>query len=404
MRIKDIAFKKIKNGKTGGAVAFLFAIILSFTVFAGMLLASSISIGAGNLKQRLGADIAVVPKGQESNYQGIILNGEPVECSFERKYEGVIRSVEGVDKVTPVIYLASLNASCCSVPIQIIGYDPKTDFVTTPWISDEFVDKFSDGNLIAGNNIAVDDENTLTFFGRTYEVGARLNKTGTGMDKSVYVSFDVMEQLISDAKEKGISFGDESTGDTASITEEYVSAFLVSVKEGYSVDNVAGNIMRQVPGGVVQSKSLYKTVTNGIALISDIIKTITYAMFISITLVTVFLHLYRVGTRKKEWAIYRMMGGSGNWILGLIFTETIALSFLGAVVGIALGALIYFPFSNLISQQVKFPFYLPGITGIILTALASIAVTMLSGVLPGIIAGESAARTECYELMREGEN
>ena len=120
--------------------------------------------------------------------------------------------------------------------------------------------------------------------------------------------------------------------------------------------------------------------------------------------VTAFLHLYRVGTRKKEWAIYRMMGGSRNWILGLIFTETIALSFLGAVVGIALGALIYFPFSNLISQQVKLPFYLPGITGIILTALTSIAVTMLSGVLPGIIAGESAARTECYELMREGEN
>lgn len=404
MKIREIVFRKIKNGKTGGAAAFFFAVILSFTVFAGTMLYSSLSKGADNLKARLGADIAVVPKGQESNYQGIILNGEPIECSFERKYESTIRSLEGVEKVTPVIYLASLNASCCSVPIQIIGYDPETDFVTTPWISDEYVSKYKEGSLIVGSNIAIDEGNTLTFFGRVYEVSARLNKTGTGMDKSVYVSFDVIKQLIEDGNEKGIKFGDESSLSGEDITEKYVSAFLVSVKEGYSVDKVAGLIMRDVPGGIVQSKSLYNTVTTGIKLISDTVKTLIISVFVAITFVTAILHIYRVNNRKKEWAVYRMMGGTGTWIRSYILTESMTLSLLGGIVGIFFAALFYFPFSDLISEQIGLPFFVPGILQIIGMVVLSLVITALSAVIPGIIAGEIASGTECYVLMREGEN
>lgn len=403
MKTADIVLKKIRSGNTGGGAAFAFAIVLSFTIFAGTMLSGSLYQGADNLKKRLGADIAVVPKGQESAYEAVLLNGEPVECSFERKYESIIRGTEGVEKVTPVIYLASLNASCCSVPIQIIGYDPETDFVTSPWISDKYTSGNSDGDLIVGCNIAINEENTLTFFGRTYNVGARLNKTGTGMDKSVYVSFDVMEQLIKDAKEKGVQFGD-GEGYDETVTDRYVSAFMVDIADDHNLDAVAGSLLMEVPGAVVKSKKVFQSVTDGIGLITSVIRAIIYLAFAGITFVTVILHIYRVGNRKKEWAVYRMIGGSKGWILKLIFTETVTLSFLGAVVGVLLAALFYFPFCDYISQQIKFPFIIPQVSQIVNTALIAIGATILSGAVPGLIAGEIASGTECYELMREGEN
>ncbi len=405
MRIIDIVLKKIWNGKTGGTAAFFFALILAFTLFSGRILSMSLNRGAENLKERLGADIAVVPEGQESNYQGIILSGEPVECSMKRDLESSILAIEGVEKVTPVIYLASLNASCCSVPIQIIGFDPKTDFVTSPWISGEYSADYGDGNLVIGANIATDEHNTLTFFGRTYDVSARLNKTGTGMDKSVYVTFDVMEQLIKDAREKGVSFGstDDESRFSENITDSYVSAFLVRVKDGYSTDAVAGSILRTVPAGVVQSKNLLTSVTDGISFITDSIRYITFGMMVIVILVTAVLHIYRVNVRRKEWAVYRMMGASGDWILRLILTETIFISVIGAIIGVGASALFVFPFSELIAEQIKLPYFKPDVLEIIRSILFSIVITALSAVFPGILAGDIASRTECYELMREGE-
>ena len=405
MRIIDIAIRKLINGKTGGAAALIFALILSFTAFSGRILSDSLFLGANNLKERLGADIAVVPKGEEESYQGIILSGEPVECSIERSLESKLIAIDGVEKVTPVVYLASLNASCCSVPIQIIGYDPETDFVTTPWISEGYVKDNKDGSLIIGYNIAADSEDTLTFFGRSYEIRARLNKTGTGMDKSVYVTFDVVEQLIKDAKEKGVSFGEkDDITETDRITDSYVSAFLIRVKEGYSSDQVTGTILRDIPAGVVQSKNVFSSVTEGIGVISDFIRNITIAVLFIVSFVTALLHIYRVENRRKEWAVYRMMGASGNWILELIFTETVLLSIVGAVAGVGLGALVVFPFSELISEQLKLPYLRPDLLEIIKGVLFSIGLTAFSSIIPGIIAGEVAAGTECYVLMREGES
>ncbi len=67
MRIIDITTRKLINGKIGGAAALIFALILSFTAFSGRILSDSLFLGANNLKERLGADGAVVPKGEEES-------------------------------------------------------------------------------------------------------------------------------------------------------------------------------------------------------------------------------------------------------------------------------------------------------------------------------------------------
>ena len=405
MRIFTIAFKKIKSGHIGAGSVFFFAAVLAFTVFAGRFLTSSLSKGTDNLKERLGADIAVVPRGQEGTYQGILLSGEPVACTLERSLEEEIRSIDGVDKLTPVIFLASLNASCCSVPIQIIGYEPETDFVTSPWISEEYAVGNEEGSVVVGCNIAVEEGNELMFFGRTYRVRSRLLKTGTGMDKSVYVTFDVMEQMIRDAREKGITFDSEGESPDANetITHRVVSAFLIRVKDGTDPDAVSGYILRNTSAGVVQSKNVLLTATKGMDLFAKIIVAVTVGVMILVIAVTMVLHIFRTKVRRKEWAVLLMMGASQKYILSLILAETLLLSLGGAIVGIAAAALFVFPFQELIATWIALPFYAPGAARIVGEALFGIFLTSASGILPGAVAGVLAIKTDCYELMREGE-
>lgn len=405
LHIIEIAIKKIKHGNIGAGTTFFFAMMLSLTVFAGQILAYSLSGGAEKLRERLGADIAVVPRGQEGNYQGILLSGEPVACAMERSLEDQIRSIDGVAKVTPVVYLASLNASCCSVPIQIIGYEPETDFVTNVWISERYTSDRTEGSLVVGCNIAAEEQNQLTFFGRTYRIQARLQKTGTGMDKSVYVTFDVMEQMIRDARTKGVVFGSEMDHleNTEHVTDEIVSAFLIRVAEGVDPDKVAGYLIRHTSAGVVQSKNLFATVTNGMKVIFGVISALKYGMLIIVTAVTAVLHVFRVQVRKKEWAVFHMMGASKGWIMTLILCETFLLSLGGAMTGIGLASLLIFPFQELIAQRIQLPYLTPGLWRGMLAGLISMGITLLSGILPGVAAGVLAIRTDCYELMREGE-
>ena len=413
MRVFTIAFKKIKSGNIGAGSVFFFAAVLAFTFFAGRFLTGSLSKGTYNLKERLGADIAVVPRGEEGTYQGILLSGEPVACTLERSLEQTIRDIDGVDKLTPVIFLASLNASCCSVPIQIIGYEPETDFVTSPWISEEYSVGNDEGNVIVGCNIAVDEGNELMFFGRTYQVRSRLLKTGTGMDKSVYVTFDVMEQMIRDAREKGITFDLEgesrNAGETANeaakeaITDRVVSAFLIRVKDGADPDSVAGYILRNTSAGVVQSKNVLLTATKGMDLFAKIIAAVTVGVMLLVIAVTMVLHVFRTKVRRKEWAVFLMMGASERYILSLILAETLLLSLGGAIVGIAAAAIFVFPFQELIATWIALPFYAPGAAKIAGEAFFGILLTLASGILPGVVAGVLAMKTDCYELMREGE-
>ena len=57
--------------------------VLSFTMYGGAILSQSLKNWLYSLKNRLGADLAVVPLEHESQYEGIILSGEPSRFYFD---------------------------------------------------------------------------------------------------------------------------------------------------------------------------------------------------------------------------------------------------------------------------------------------------------------------------------
>lgn len=93
-----------------------------------------------------------MPIDGQKKLEGALLGGEPSAFYFKSDISEKINNVEGVDKVSPQVYIASLSASCCSFPVQVIGIDFESDFFVTPWLQGQ-VDDLESGEVLVGANI-----------------------------------------------------------------------------------------------------------------------------------------------------------------------------------------------------------------------------------------------------------
>ena len=109
-----------------------------------------------------------------------------------------------------------------------------------------------------------------------------------------------------------------------------------------------------------------------------------------------------VNERRRELAVYRLLGMSRRMLSGMVMKETALCSLAGALCGIALGAVLVFPFSTLIESSLKLPYLTPAAGTIVLYAVISVAVTILAGCLAGFRTAFRLSRTDPGTTLREG--
>lgn len=375
--------------------------LLSFTTFGGAILSESLKNGLGSLKNRLGADLAVVPLEHESQYEGIILSGEPSRFYFDRSMEQQVRNVEGVEEVSPQLYLSSLSAACCSFPVQVIGFDPKTDFVVEPWIAKVYVKDLETGQLIAGSDIVLNDSGTLKFFNDTYPVAAQLEKTSTGMDYSVYANMETMRLLLDGARETGMNLSVD-VFDTD--IDHSISTVLVKLKEGYDADSVTTNIRRQISGiSIVKSKNMFHSASNQISVLITFVHAVSYALWVIAVFVLAVMFTVIVNGRKKEFALLRSLGATRVKLCKLVLAESLMISVFGGVLGAFLASLVVFPFSTYIGESLHLPYLLPDVVSVIQLLVVSLILTIAAGPVAAIYSAGKVSRTEASVLIREGD-
>ena len=193
-----LAKRNIKNKASRSYPMILLTTILCFVIFLSSFLIISLKNGISSLSNRMGADIIVVPEGYDSKITGAILRGEPNSFFFDKSVAERVSKIDGVEKVSPQLYLATLSAGCCSFPIQIIGVDLKNDFTVGAWLTSRIGNKLDDNEVIAGYNIQGNHESEVKFFNQGFKIKAKLDKTGMGFDETVFMS---MEQTRKLAKE-----------------------------------------------------------------------------------------------------------------------------------------------------------------------------------------------------------
>lgn len=375
--------------------------VMASTLFGGSILSGSLKNGLSSLKERLGADLAVVPLEHESEYEGIILSGEPSRFYFDKSIEQQIARVQGVAQVTSHFYISTLAADCCSVPVQIIGFNPDTDFVTQPLIAKAYDRKIGDGQLIVGSDIIVDETDTLKFFNNPYTVVAQLDKTSTGMDYSVYATMNTIKSLVDGAHSVGLQLNiDVQDGDMVNS----ISSVLVKAAEGYDADAVATNIRRSLSGiSIVKSKSIFSGIANNLDVLLTVVSTVMIALWIVAILILAVLFSVTINGRKKEFAIFRTLGATRKKLISIVLAESFFASAAGGVLGAGIASLMVFPFSTYIGERLNLPYLQPPV-GVILEWLAlSLLLSFAAGPLAAIYSALKISRADTYLTIREGE-
>lgn len=372
--------------------------ILTSVFFGGSILAASLENGLYSLQSRLGADIMVVPEGNDSNVEDILLKAEPSNFYFSADIAEEIEKIEGVDKVTTQFYMTPLSSACCSSVIPIIAFDPETDFLIQPWITKVYNNPIKDGEMIIGSAVLPLADNTLMFFNKYYPIIANLKRTGTGLDGSVYVTKDTMKQLIIDAKEVGVSISTDEN------VEESVSAIFIKIAPAYDSRLIAREIKQKVSNvDTIISQHIVSNIGDSLRSLESYIHLITAVIWVLGILVILIVFSVTLNERKKEFAILRILGATRKKLVEIVLTESVLVSIVGGIIGLILTSLIIFPFSDLISSKLQLPYLQPQNSSILAIIALSLILSVLVGLLASIHGALKISKAETYLTMREGE-
>lgn len=393
-----IAILNLRHSLTRTVGLVFFTAILSFVLFGGSILMIGLQKGLRTMKDRMGADVMIVPLENTNDMEAILLKGEPSCFYFKKTLESKVKALEGVGLCSSQFFLTSLDAECCDARVQLIGFDPATDFSIQPWIAKVYDKKLENSAVIIGNDIRVENGKKIKLFGMEYEVAAKLDATGTGLDQAVYATTDTIKLMYAAAYEKGQRFLEEADPD------ESISAILIRVKEDTDLKKLIKNIRKELGAvQVVESQSMIRGTAEQIQQMAAFLF-IFGGLLLVISVITICLvyHL-TLNERKKEFSVLRTLGVARKKLAGILLREAAVIGAVGGMSGIVVASLIVFPFHIYLGDRLDMPYLLPSIAVIGIVGLMTFFATLVMGTLSASMTAYKISKSEVYLTMREGE-
>jgi putative ABC transport system permease protein len=347
---------------------------IAFLLSGGSLLVFSILNGIRSAANRLGADALVVPVGYKQETEGALLKGEPSAFYFDGELVGRMADLQGVSDVSPQLFIATMDSAHCSFPVQLIGFDPESDFVIAPWLKDQISEKLQDDELVIGNNIEAKTGDVLRFFTVDYKVAARLEKTGMGFDTSIFINMATAKAIL----KQYAKYGHISVPNA----ENPVSVITVNLAKGYEPSDFARMIrmaFRTDGLDVILTKSIIGNISSSLNALLTIILTLALVFWILSIGILAILFAVTLNERKREFGVYRALGSSRKKLVYIVLSESSVISLGGAASGIALLCVIAFPFKALLAKSIDMPFLWPSGGTLAIILGASLIVSFLSG-------------------------
>ncbi|MEE0971854.1 MAG: FtsX-like permease family protein [Bifidobacterium ruminantium] len=375
-------------------------VMLTVAFYGGALLSMNLNNGLNSMRERMGADLMVTPQNTETKAEALLTGNASSTFYFTNDIGAEVAKADGVSKSTVQTYISSLAAACCDEKVQIIGFNPDTDFVITPWMASQIDGTLRRGQVVAGSGINVSTEGTVKLYGHEFPVAAQLADTGTSLDNSVFVNMDTVPDIISYSARTG----------HAAIPEKYagkaVSAVLVKVRDGYSARQVAANIAKATgitslgyvyPGGITATT---KADLKAIIRYAAVFVVVFWAMGL-IVMLAVFSS--SMNERKREFAAYRILGATRATLVGIIVKESAIIGVLGGLIGISCASLAVLPFNGLIAEELQLPYLQIGVGKVLVLTAVSLLFAVATGLIAVIATAVRLSAPQTYLTLREGE-
>lgn len=389
MKLRLIAEDLRRQADVSAAVFLAVALSLACVVFAALFMHGSlgaIGLGVG----RLGADLAVVPRGRGGELRQVLVTGKPALFYFRRDLSSVladIESVPGIETASPQVFVESAPASCCTEGnVFIVGIDPATDFLVAPWVL-KGRRGLATQEAVVGKNVAQPLGTDIRFYGQPFRAAAGLDRTGWGyFDNGVFLTLEAAYHMA----EESLARADVKD---LGLTRGQASAILLKVR--YAPARVRQRIEAQNPDlEVVELQTLLpqlrRTVTS---VLRGLFAVAALAAVAALLLVGSSFHLL-TERRAREMMLLRALGVTRRGLVGIVLGEAAFLSGSGGLAGAVLGIAVSRMFAGYITVSLAIPFAaLPLASAPALAAGVTVA-SALVGVLAASYTAVSVSRRD----------
>jgi putative ABC transport system permease protein len=366
----------VATGFRSAVILTCVALVAGFALFTALVTEGS-EQSLSKAKQRLGADILVVPKGSESRVQTALLSGRPTTAWMPKENLDKIAQVSGVQRASAQLYLASLsNASCCAVSeMFLLVFDPATDFTLQPWLEQELGGPLKLGDVVGGTHVFVPEgDDFIMLYGYFLTLKATLEATGTGLDQTMFMTIDTardMARISLSRAEKPLEIPPDS-----------ISAVLVKTADSERHD-VAQRIQQDLPGvAVVERPDLFQAFDQRINILTKGFFAVLGVSWAFATLTVGLIFSMSANERRREIGVMRALGSPRHFALRSLLAEAALLAGLGAAFGLVLTYCGVLLFHDLLASALDIYFVLPSVVdlGVLLgqilaLSMASVAIS-----------------------------
>lgn len=326
-----LAWRNVVRRPGQSLVTVLIVLIATCVVAMSCTVASSLERGIALSRERLGADVMVLPVGASTSASEVLFTAQPINVYLPAHITGSVTAVDGVAAATPQFFTQTVDQSCCSVlgATRVVGIDFTTDFVIRPWVVEDGVDTLGSDRILLGSNAPAVQGDQASILGSVFHVASVLEETGTSVDKTIFMDIDAARTIAAQSPFlSGVWNGIDPF--------DSVSCVMVKVAAGSDPVEVADAIVAACPGVVAVVASEL------IAGVSSQFRAVEMIVFVLLTMLVVVAALALAGrfsalaaVRLRELGLLRTLGaGRATTLLSLVL-ETGAMTLVGAGVGIA---------------------------------------------------------------------
>ena len=348
----SVAKNNLWRRKVRSGIMVFFVFMLAVSLFLGTVLTDSMRAGLEKTVNRMGADIIVVPKEYEREMADSLFLGEMCSFTFDRDWIAPISQIDGIEAVSPQLYMESLAASCCSTQTQLIAFDPETDFIVTSWLEDDNIPMPKRGEMIIGHGIDPEKEGEIYFFDEPYKVVGQLEKTGTNYDVCVFMTYETAQDIMSSDKWYEVFRENPDAS-------QLISSLTIRTEEGVDAKDIARTInFRLVKNAPIAAYTTNGIMTGAMATVNSLtgystVLMVMIALLVVVALVCIFT--ITINERAREFGILASLGIHGKTLSGIVLSEGLLIGSAGGLIGSAFSVVTLLIFGNVFATLMELP-------------------------------------------------